>query len=1692
MIKSTTKLFVTFCVALVMALSLLGVMTLAASAADGIAYVDHTWDEESGKLTSATGSVTEYTEVSSDTKAWTAGWYVVSGEITVAERITVTGDVHLVLTDNCTLTAQKGITVTGTDSLTIYGQAEGSGKLDATGENYCAGIGGNRGDSGNITINGSTVTANGGNYGAGIGGGDKGNGGIITINGGTVTATGNIVDPIYGSAGIGGGYQAEGGIITINGGNVTANGGYEGAGIGGGEAASGGTIIINGGEITANSGGSEGASAAIGGGRTGSGGNITINGGTVTATTFGNGAAIGGGREADGGNITINGGTVTVKYDESNTNVSFGAGIGGGYRGTSGTIEITGGDVTAKGYGSAPGIGGQRGDDTDTVIIRGGTVTATSVVDRFGNNGAAIGGATSSDAIPDIAIYGGTVTATGGANAAGIGGGRYGDGGKVTVTGGSVYAVGGSGAEAIGHGVGSTSSGTLTNGSENVRLVTIKIGSGDEISVNSIDAPEGYGLTDVETIDNVLYLYVPETVALPRVITAEDGTQYMGIASFDSTATFVAHTHNTNTTYYETTDAQHTLVSVCEGCPIEYMVKAEAEAHSIVYDASGNLLTAVCEKCGYTETVTLNAPATSTYDKTARTAFTDGAISGAMVSEIAYCCENGCINAGTHTAYVTVTVGDTEYTLKAEFDISPITLTVAGAEAYGRDYDGTDLIDIDTVLLDGIFGGDDVYVDMDALTAKLPSADAGDYYKVNLSGLALVGGDAQNYVLASTTAENVSFKDYYGYDSYITVYPLYIYITAEDQTVALNGALDQTKYALDEYSSLVGGHSISSVKLSCDTSVSTDFGSVTASDAMIVDADGNDVTANYEIRYISGRLTVTCSDHDEFVNGFCTTCDGYEKPQVNDNGTPDEDWDDYYEIDNAGKLFWFAQYVNHVDSSAKAKLTDNIDVNPGYDFNSDGSYTGGESPRVWVPIGTSADGSYLVYTGSFDGNGYTVSGLYINNPEQSYIGLFGKIGYNPEITNVHIVNSYFSGKEYVGAIAGYAEINLSLSSAASDVTVKGNLNVGGLIGHAGAYSNIVNCFSLATVDSEYGGGLVGYSSAAINNCFTTASNAADNINSSYGGSFSGVYYLGDVDDGFDGTTAVTVEQLASGEIAYLLQAGVQPVDIYDDEWNYIETITPEIWGQLIDGDKYPVLGGEKVYFGYISCTEGATKVYTNNSAASDEPWEHDFTGEWQLDADGHWHICLNDGCNATDAKADHTYENGKCACGDEKVIKVEFLANTDVTKNVDSATYGEDLTVTLTSTVGKDIMIQRIYVGYGSSSVLLTDYTFENNVLTIPGKYVTDLIRIDAYSVVTVKVNLGGGKMTDEATANFVAIGAVFDEDGFTMKYPYNRPFGDLTAFVEKTNYTFAGLTLPDGSVYDYETPLTENTTFTVAWEHNYVKFLGATVTVGTDLSMNYYVYLGEGFTNATMTFVMSNGKSAEGVTGVYDEAKNIYIFTFDKLPPQTMGDTINATLKLGDEVLAELNGYSIKAYAQELLNDETSGDELLQLVSDMLHYGAAAQTYRNYKTNELVTDGVNGLLMASAAAPKKTDMTIDRSESETVGFTAVGVWFDYNNKIYVKLSAVEGVKLVVNGTAVDLTDTTYMTDAILATEFDKVFTFELYEDDTLVQTLTYNISSYVLAMKDSTNASMTALADALYAYGKSAEAYVATTSTQS
>ncbi len=241
------------------------------------------------------------------------GWYIVIGDVTTENRITLTGDTKLILANGASLNAKKGISMSDTGNLAIYAQSNDKdmmGKLIVPEgvNNYDAGIGSsNTKACGNIFIYGGMVTVQGGKFAPAIGSAINACSCDITIRGGVVKAQGG-----YAGAAIGSGENCSCGNITISGGIVTATGSYSaGIGSGSGIGASCGNITISGGAVIA-TGANDGA--GIGSGAGGSRcGTITISGGYVKATATSRADPIGTGYQSSCGKVSIDDSFTLVK-----------------------------------------------------------------------------------------------------------------------------------------------------------------------------------------------------------------------------------------------------------------------------------------------------------------------------------------------------------------------------------------------------------------------------------------------------------------------------------------------------------------------------------------------------------------------------------------------------------------------------------------------------------------------------------------------------------------------------------------------------------------------------------------------------------------------------------------------------------------------------------------------------------------------------------------------------------------------------------------------------------------------------------------------------------------------------------------------------------------------------------------------------------------------------------------------------------------------------------------------------------------------------------------------------------------------------------------------------------------------------------------------------------------------------------
>ena len=118
---------------LALCLSLLPTAALAAG--DSVEYL--AYNEKDGTFTSATKNDGEYIVISESSAPTTWGeagqtkWYVAQGDVTISNYVTVTGDVHLILQDNCTLTVNDSIRVTDNGLTLVTPQLSHKGSRQA-------------------------------------------------------------------------------------------------------------------------------------------------------------------------------------------------------------------------------------------------------------------------------------------------------------------------------------------------------------------------------------------------------------------------------------------------------------------------------------------------------------------------------------------------------------------------------------------------------------------------------------------------------------------------------------------------------------------------------------------------------------------------------------------------------------------------------------------------------------------------------------------------------------------------------------------------------------------------------------------------------------------------------------------------------------------------------------------------------------------------------------------------------------------------------------------------------------------------------------------------------------------------------------------------------------------------------------------------------------------------------------------------------------------------------------------------------------------------------------------------------------------------------------------------------------------------------------------------------------------------
>ena len=294
---------------------------------------------------------------------------------------------------------------------------------------------------------------------------------------------------------------------------------------------------------------------------------------------------------------------------------------------------------------------------------------------------------------------------------------------------------------------------------------------------------------------------------------------------------------------------------------------------------------------------------------------------------------------------------------------------------------------------------------------------------------------------------------------------------------------------------------------------------ITVSDKTISTITPNEITMFYD--------DTVCSHEHYNADGFCEACGAYQEA-----GT----WNGYYEIYNAGQLFWFAKQFNDgkIPNTSNLKLMKDIKIPDGY---------------AWTSIGAISDDKS--FKGNIEGNYHVISGLRpANDGTSSKYGLVASIKYG----NVQNIGLVFEGNWTCGLC---------------------RLTVGDI--------KIQNCFVVGTNFSYSCSQGAVTKNGTVTNCLAVSGKLeGTKFSNDHRATFTNCYETTKSDYSSPGITTLDNEEklkkLKSGEIAYKLNG-----DQSDGTW-----------GQVIGTEDYPHFRkySKTVYY------DSAAGTYSNNKAAS--------------------------------------------------------------------------------------------------------------------------------------------------------------------------------------------------------------------------------------------------------------------------------------------------------------------------------------------------------------------------------------------------------------------------------------------------------------------------------------------------------------
>ena len=320
--------------------------------------------------------------------------------------------------------------------------------------------------------------------------------------------------------------------------------------------------------------------------------------------------------------------------------------------------------------------------------------------------------------------------------------------------------------------------------------------------------------------------------------------------------------------------------------------------------------------------------------------------------------------------------------------------------------------------------------------------------------------------------------------------------------------------------------------------------------------------------FMAAMLLFSAISHAQYSGGSGTSGDPYQiatKDDLIELSNTSGDWGDY-----------FIQTDDIAFDATEANV----------DWNGDGSAGPAEG---FSPIGNWT----TKFTGAYNGDGHTISNLYIDRSSTSQIGLFGYTN-GATIQNIGLIDVDIKGVNGVGGLVGYNYNNSTVENSYSTGSVYGERTVGGLVGLNVLFSTVSKSFSHCDVTRASGsfgitnfGGFCGYNNkATIEYCYSTGDVIYDGDANPTDKGFVGYDDSGNYTANFFDSDASNQSSDAVGAATAKTTPEMQLIETYTDEttvgltsaWDFVGTEnddsgTNDYWGINYNGQNngYPFL-----------------------------------------------------------------------------------------------------------------------------------------------------------------------------------------------------------------------------------------------------------------------------------------------------------------------------------------------------------------------------------------------------------------------------------------------------------------------------------------------------------------------------------------